>query len=246
MFYKYETHLHTSEVSLCAVSTGAEMVRAYKQAGFTGIFVTDHFFNGNCIISRKLDWKQRVELLARGYENAKAEGEKLGLDVFFGWEYTHNPYAADYLTYNLGKDFLLAHPYLEKLSFKEYSKLVRKNGGLLIHAHPYRTADYIHYPPKPRPNLVDGVEVNNTTSSSPHNHNHKAWKLARKNPRHIRISGTDIHSTNPELVGVAGVAFRYRIESNQHFVDALRAGDAYLIIDGKITDREGRPIEEVV
>ena len=43
MFYKYETHLHTSEVSKCAYNTGAEMVRAYKKAGYTGIFVTDHF-----------------------------------------------------------------------------------------------------------------------------------------------------------------------------------------------------------
>ena len=50
MFYKYETHLHTSEVSKCAHNTGAEMARAYKKAGYTGIFVTDHFFNGNCAI----------------------------------------------------------------------------------------------------------------------------------------------------------------------------------------------------
>ena len=98
----------------------------------------------------------------------------------------------------------------------------------------------------PQPHLADGIEVNNTTSDSPQNYNHKAWRLARQNPRHIRISGTDIHSTNRNLVGMAGVAFRYKIKSTQHFVDALRAGDAYLIIDGKITDREGKPIAEVV
>ena len=43
MFYKYETHLHTSEVSKCARSTGAEMARAFNKAGYAGIFVTDHF-----------------------------------------------------------------------------------------------------------------------------------------------------------------------------------------------------------
>jgi len=244
MFYKYETHLHTSEVSLCGHSTGAEMVRAYKRAGYTGIFVTDHFFNGNCTISRKLDWEKQVELLVRGYEKAKAEGKRLGMDVFFGWEYTHNPYGADYLTYNLDKEFLLAYPQLCRLSFKEYSKLVRKNGGLLVHAHPYRTAFYIHYPPNPKVHLVDGVEVNNAGAGSSCNNNHLAWKLARKNPRLIRISGSDIHST--EGAGLAGVAFRYRIKSSRHFVDALRAGDAYLIIDGKITDQEGNPVKEVV
>ncbi len=244
MFYKYETHLHTSEVSKCAYNTGAEMARAYKKAGYTGIFVTDHFFNGNCTISRKLSWKEQVDLLMQGYENARKEGEKLGLDVFFGWEFTLNPYAADFLTYNLDKEFLLDHPYIDRLSLEEYSKLVRKNGGLLIHAHPYREAEYIHYPPNPQPHLVDGVEVNNTMSDCPSNKNYLAWRLARKHPRLIRISGTDIHSA--DLAGLGGVAFRYRIKDSKHFIDALRAGDAYLIIDGKITDREGKPIREVV
>ena len=96
MFYKYETHLHTSEVSKCARSTGAEMARAFNKAGYAGIFVTDHFFNGNCAISTKLDWEQQVDLFMRGYESAKEEGDKLGLDVFFGWEFTLQPYAADF------------------------------------------------------------------------------------------------------------------------------------------------------
>ena len=244
MFYKYETHLHTSEVSKCAHNTGAEMARAYKKAGYTGIFVTDHFFNGNCAIPRELGWKQKVNLFMRGYKSAKEEGEKLGLDVFFGWEFTLRPYAADFLTYNLDKEFLLAHPYIDRFPLKEYSELVRKNGGLLIHAHPYREAEYILYPPRPKPHLVDGVEVNNTASNSPDNNNHLAWRLALKHPYLIRISGTDIHTT--EFAGLGGVAFRYRIKDSQHFIEALRAGDAYLIIDGKITDTEGRPVEEVV
>ena len=45
--YLYETHMHTSEASACAGSTGAQMARAYKEAGYTGIIVTDHFFYGN-------------------------------------------------------------------------------------------------------------------------------------------------------------------------------------------------------
>ena len=44
----------------------------------------------------KLDWEQQVDLFMRGYESAKEEGDKLGLDVFFGWEFTLQPYAADF------------------------------------------------------------------------------------------------------------------------------------------------------
>ena len=58
--YLYETHMHTSQSSACAVSTGAQMARAYKEAGYTGIFVTDHFFNGNCAVPKFLPWKERV------------------------------------------------------------------------------------------------------------------------------------------------------------------------------------------
>ena len=45
MAYRYETHMHTMEGSACSSSTGAEMARAHKAAGYTGIFVTDHFFS---------------------------------------------------------------------------------------------------------------------------------------------------------------------------------------------------------
>ena len=39
--YLYETHLHTSQGSACAHNTGAQMARACKEHGYTGIFVTE-------------------------------------------------------------------------------------------------------------------------------------------------------------------------------------------------------------
>ena len=56
--YKYETHLHTKEASACASSTGAEMARAYQAAGYAGIIVTDHFFNGNTAVPANLPWEK--------------------------------------------------------------------------------------------------------------------------------------------------------------------------------------------
>ena len=101
---------------------------------------------------------------------------------------------------------------------------------------------YIHYPPNPKVHLVDGVEVNNAGRVLPAITTiwHGNWQ-GRIPP--YTISGSDIHSTE-------GRACRRSISlSNQKqpaFVDALRAGDAYLIIDGKITDQEGNPVKEVV
>ena len=44
----YETHLHTSEASACGSMKGADYIQKYKQCGYSGIFVTDHF----CFIER--------------------------------------------------------------------------------------------------------------------------------------------------------------------------------------------------
>ncbi|HHU56268.1 MAG TPA: PHP domain-containing protein [Acholeplasmataceae bacterium] len=241
MFYKYETHLHTSESSACASSTAAEMVQAYIRAGYSGFVVTDHFVNANSTVSRDLTWHEQIKNFIRGYENAYREAEKYNFQVFFGWEYTVFPYCEDHLTYNLDINFLYKHPELTQISFSDYCKLVHESGGILIHAHPYREASYIHYPPNPKLDLIDGIEVNNGSSDSPYNHNDKAWELARSNPKLIRTSGTDIH--NVQKVGLGGVAFKYKITSMKEFVKALQNHEAYLIIDGRITDRDGNIVE---
>ena len=113
MPYRYETHLHTAEGSKCATASGAEMARAHREKGYTGIFVTDHFFNGNTAVPRDLPWRERVELFCRGYENAREEGAKIGLDVFFGFEYGYQ--GADFLVYNLNKQWLLAHEDIDRI-----------------------------------------------------------------------------------------------------------------------------------
>ena len=91
MFYKYETHLHTAEVSKCASSGAEEMVRAYKQAGYAGIIVTDHFITENPRDYKGLSWPQKLDVFFRGYELAKSAGDQLGVQVFFGWEMPSSP-----------------------------------------------------------------------------------------------------------------------------------------------------------
>jgi len=245
MFYKYETHLHTAEVSKCAISTAVEMVRGHYEAGYSGIIVTDHFINPDSELWKGLSWEEQVERFTRGYELAKAEGDRIGFDVFFGFEYADRQSGEDYLIYNIDKSFLLAHPEIINIPFEECSKLIRRSGGFITLAHPFREAWYIKNPPNPKLHLIDAIEVNNGSSNDPDNFNYKAWALAKANPHLIRTSGTDIHQLDHELsgVGVSGMAFKYKLRDIQHFVDALRAGDGYLIIDGKVVDREGNYVD---
>ena len=68
--FKYETHLHTIESSRCGSTSAAEYPAYYKSLGYSGIFITDHFFNGNCRISNDLPWEDRVNMFCRSYELA--------------------------------------------------------------------------------------------------------------------------------------------------------------------------------
>ena len=67
MPFLYETHMHTCLASACGTSTGKEHARYYKDIGYTGIIMTDHFFRGNTAVPRNLPWEERVDLYWRGY-----------------------------------------------------------------------------------------------------------------------------------------------------------------------------------
>ncbi len=158
--YRYEMHCHTSEVSRCSVTDAASLVRAYHSLGYDGIVITDHFFNGNTTVIRRLDWKSRVDAFKKGYENARNEGEKLDMSVFFAWEYSH--YGTDFLTYGLDAHWLYNNPDCDKWSLENYFDRVHEDGGIVVQAHPYRQADYIELI-RLIPWKIDGVEVLNAT-----------------------------------------------------------------------------------
>ncbi len=142
--YFYEMHLHTSEGSNCGGSTGEEQALYYKSLGYDGIFVTDHFFNGNSRINFTIpekSWEERVEAFCKGYENAKKKGDEIGLSVFFGFEY--NFHGTEWLIYGLSKEWLFENSQMMDISPKEFLELVKESGGYAVQAHPFREASYI-------------------------------------------------------------------------------------------------------
>ena len=106
--YRYETHLHTVESSACGATPGREYPAIFRDRGYDGIFITDHFFHGNTRPSRDLPWPDYVDAYMKGYEEAKKAGDAIGFKVFFGIE--ENFDGDEYLLYGVGREFLLAHP----------------------------------------------------------------------------------------------------------------------------------------
>jgi hypothetical protein len=216
MAYLYETHLHTVQSSLCGKSRGEEYIEMYKDAGYTGIIVTDHFYNGNTTADRNLPWNKWVERFCRGYEETRAAGEKRGLDVFFGWEETFD--GDDYLIYGLDKSWLLEHPEISVRTRREQYDTVRRYGGCVVQAHPFRYADYIrtiHL----STGCVDAVEAANGG-------NQPAWDaLAMRYARKLKLpvtAGSDIHHTGHfETGNIFGVYLEEKINSIGDYVRAV-------------------------
>jgi len=221
MTYKYETHLHTSETSKCASSSGADLVRLFKSRGYTGVFVTDHFLNGNTTVPHDIPWPERVELFCQGYEVASQEGAKIGLDVFFGWEYSYG--WAHFLTYGLGKDWLLAVPDLLKWDLLNYLDRVHEDGGSVVHAHPFREGVEIV---QLVPAKVDAVEIVSAGRSDESNRHAFDFATSFNLPQ---TAGSDIHQVGQKRL--CGVVSSRRLSDARDYVAAIKSGEAVLFDD---------------
>ena len=190
MPYRYETHLHTSQGSLCGRSTGKEHAQYYKEIGYQGIIITDHFFGGNTTVPKDIPWRDRIEMYCKGYEDALEEGKRIGLDVFFGWEQNYD--LDEYLIYGLDKQWLLEHPEMEHWTRRQQLEEVHRYGGCVIQAHPFRDRAYI-----PRVLLgkafADGIEVANAGQFG---YNDAAAMRYGKEYDLVMIAGSDNHKSN--------------------------------------------------
>jgi len=213
--------MHTAESSACGSSTAAQHVASYLAKGYTGIIVTDHFINGNSSCPRHLPWEEKMHHVIAGYLAAKKAGDEAGLDVFLGWEYAYH--GAEFLTYGLGLDFLLANPGFDKLNPQDYSALVRKSGGYIAQAHPFRVRSYIRGNVAAAPEIIDGVEVRNASDDD--ETNRKALEYARKHNLPIQ-AGSDSHGVTNNL---SGIALKQRAGSIHDIIAAIKAREVEII-----------------
>ena len=82
--FLYETHVHTSPVSRCAGVNVRDTLSFYKSLGYAGVFMTDHFIDGNINIERTAPYADRINLFFSAYEEGVEIGKELGISVFCG------------------------------------------------------------------------------------------------------------------------------------------------------------------
>jgi len=208
----WETHCHTSEVSGCGKSTGAEMAKAYAKAGYTGIVITDHFeintFRDCCPYENPQDM---VKWYLSGSQAAK---EAAVCKVLWGIELRFTENTNDYLVYGLTEEQLVAlcRDHVFEWGIKQFSHYAKQRGILLFQAHPFRNGMMVN-----RPELLYGIEIFNG-----HPNHDSRNQMAQWWAEHYglaRISGSDAHHIN--LIATGGIMTDKTIQTMEDFCQVI-------------------------
>ena len=217
--YKYETHLHTFPVSRCASVGVEECLHFYKQLGYDGVFITNHFLDGNINVDSKLPYQEKIEFYFSDYEKAAEIGKEIGIKVFCGVENSFG--GTDFLVYGLNKEWFLAHPEIMDMKKTEQLKFMMESGALVIQAHPYREASYINHI-RLFPRSVHGVETENACRTELEN---KMAKIYAENYGLLEFAGTDNH-VGAKQKKFAGLCFTEPILSINDFINKVKNKEA--------------------
>lgn len=147
-----DAHIHSKGISRCSRLTVQQVLDRCAQDHTQGIVLTNHF-KESYINEPFRDWVKRF---VEEYEDAKAYGEQIGIQVLFGAEVTLSRTPnIDYLLYGLPPEEFPSVPVLYTYTQKELYRYCCANRALLIQAHPYRNGAV---PQDPR--FLHGVEIN--------------------------------------------------------------------------------------
>lgn len=220
--YLYETHLHTYPVSKCARTTVRETLEAYVAFGYDGVFITNHFLDGNINIDRSLPYEERIRFYFSDYEEAVCIGKELGIQVFFGVEMTYG--GTDFLVYGLDKEWYLAHPEIEDMKYSARLSYLSEAGALIIQAHPFREAAYIDHI-RLFPRNVYGVETYNACRTPFENNMATLYAAQYGLPE---FSGSDNHNGGKQK-RLGGMQAETPIKDEQDFIFRYKNGELSLL-----------------
>jgi predicted metal-dependent phosphoesterase TrpH len=215
--FKYETHLHTSPVSRCAKASVREQLEFYKEQGYDGVFITNHFIDGNINIPSSATYEEKIEFYFSDYEQGKKIGEEIGLKVFFGAELSFK--GTDFLVYGLKKEWFLAHPEIVEMKKSEELSFMAEAGALIIQAHPFREAGYIDHI-RLFPRNVHGVEVINACRTDFEN---SMARLYAESYGLLQFAGSDNHGGRGKDT-LAGMCSKKSITSEHDFIKKVKNG----------------------
>ena len=223
--YKYQLHTHTSPCSACASMTPTELCKALHDAGYQGAVLTNHFYHGNTGVDRASAWEDFVGAYEADHQKCLREAKKYDLDILFGIEEGVG-LGLEVLCYGITPQVLYENPQLRDCSIEEFCRVMRRNGVLLIQAHPFREAFYIPQAGVLPLEYIDGIEVYNRGNRMGLT-DEKAMDVASLHPRLIQTSGGDAHRPNEVVFG--GIQTKSRLKTLEDLVTCFRKKEYSII-----------------
>ena len=193
---KIETHLHTCHTSRCGHLDATTIVRSYKEAGYSGLIVTDHYsrITFKHLGVNMYDGSDKLTPFLQGYYRLCEEGAKVGIQIFRGAELRFDECDNDYLLYGYFDDLLAEPRAVFPMGIATFSRIAREAGAVIVQAHPYRkncTPAFACY--------LDGVEIDNRNPR--HDSHDDMAKAYAKEYGLIGICGSDCHQVTDIALG---------------------------------------------
>ena len=133
----------------------------YKQLGYDGVFITNHFLDGNiCHEIKDRPYEEQVRFYFSDYEKGAEYGRRIGMKVFSGVELSYK--GTDFLIYGLDKEWYLTHPEIMGMKKSEELSFLMEAGAFVVQAHPYREEYYIDHV-RLFPRSVHAAEIINSS-----------------------------------------------------------------------------------
>lgn len=209
--YKYELHCHTKEVSACGQVPAAELVRLYREKGYDGVVITDHYSGLTYPGLRKFQMRSRTDSYLRGYR-AALEAAPDDFTVLLGMEKRAYLSPIDFLVYGVSEQMLRESGNLLFRYSRRFYKTAQKYGALVVAAHPFRMNPF-----KANPKFIDGAEIFNGKESS--EGNRKAVQWAEQNGIPLRTAGSDFHRMSHK--NFSGILTETPIRTNEELLRIL-------------------------
>ena len=223
---KLETHCHSKGGSGCAKCEPSHILKRYKEEGYGGIVLTNHYCKRYYDTYEGETHKEKMDFYFLLYREFEKECEKNGMKSFFGAEINvaspPDTYQ-EFMLYGFEEKFLYDNKPLFLFTQEELFKLADKAGLLLYQTHPFRRHVFTG-----NPEFMHGAEAFNGHINHVNN-NEAANDFCEKNNL-IKLSGTDFHDPDQALTG--GIFIPESVNTNAALKDYIFSGKAE-IIDGK-------------
>ena len=221
--YRLELHAHSSPASGCSEVPADELVRVFKEAGYDGIALTNHFIANSDYTGSK---ENTIEMFKKDIYLAQETGDKLGIKVYTGAELRfHNHSNNDYLFFGYTLDELPdIFDYLNT-DLETFVKEYKKESSLLIQAHPFRNNMI-----RMNSDLLDAIEAFNVHQ----NHNSRVAVAAKYAAAEGKIMtvGSDYH--HPGFEGISATRTKVLPKDESELISIIKNDDFIMEIGGRI------------